>query len=369
MSSSKSVVVVGYGTMGVTHTRKIAGIAGLDVTGAVDINSYRREAAREDGLHVYPDLGAALADDTVDIVLIATPNDDHFPIAVAALEAGKHVLCEKPAMLDSQEMAKVAELAQRQGLLFMVHQNRRWDPDYAAMKRVHDEGTIGRVTYVETRIHGSRGIPGDWRGEAARGGGMLLDWGVHLVDRLLLLVGTPLTSVYGSLSYDLGKEVEDGVKAYLTFADGTRALVDVSTSSFVTLPKWYLQSARGTAVVEDWEMHGKVVVLEDEDEADAAPVRAGAGMTKTMAPRLIDFKALAQVQDAVSVLPLPDVAPDVDDWYRNAVAVIDGTAEPTVRNDQVIRTLRVLEAIRESHETGQTVPFEPAAAATAAADV
>jgi len=357
------LVIVGYGTMGVTHFEKLADVDGVEVVGAVDIDPAREHYAAEDGLHVYPDLEAALADDGVDFVFVCTPNDSHRSIAEAALRAGKHVMCEKPAMLDSEELAAVTSLAVATGRVFAVHQNRRWDEDYLSIKHLYDDETIGRIGYIETRVHGSRGIPGDWRARKAQGGGMLLDWGVHLVDRLLLMVDSPVVGVYGRLSFVLGKEVEDGFKAYLTFANGVEALVDVSTTNYIPLPKWLVQSVRGTATIDDWQMNGKVLfhaeTLDEED--DAEPIAAGAGMTKTMAPRKVDFKALVANDPAVEFLPLPRVDTDVKGFYRNALAAADGGAPLLVAHAELLRTMRLLEAIEESHRTGQVVAFEPAA--------
>ncbi|HEY0188495.1 MAG TPA: Gfo/Idh/MocA family oxidoreductase [Cellulomonas sp.] len=355
---SHRLVVVGYGTMGVTHAEALGPIEGVEVAGVVDVDQDRLVYAVADGHHVYGDLDEALADPTVDVVFVCTPNEAHHPIALRALAAGKHVITEKPAMLDSAQLAEVIAAADAAGLVLAVHQNRRWDEDYLAMKQLYDTRAIGRVAHIETRVHGSRGIPGDWRALRERGGGMLLDWGVHLVDRLLVMVGSPVVNVYGRLSHVLGTEVDDGFRADLTFANGVEAVVDVSTTCFVPQPIWLLRSAEGTATVDDWELHGRVVHRTTVPEADAAPVRAGAGVTKTMAPRTVDYAAHLAEDPAIQVLPVPRVPTDVTDFYRNVLAAIDGTAELVVRHDEVLRTMRVLEAIARSHETNEVVHLE-----------
>jgi scyllo-inositol 2-dehydrogenase (NADP+) len=360
---SHRLVVVGYGTMGVTHRERLADVEGIEVVGAVDIDPVREQYAVEDGLHVYSDLEAALQDDSVDFVFVCTPNDSHRPIAEAALRAGKHVMCEKPAMLNSRELEAVVGLAERSGRIFAVHQNRRWDEDYLSIKRLYDDKTLGPTGYIETRVHGSRGIPGDWRTKKAQGGGMLLDWGTHLVDRLLIMVDSPVVGVFGRLSFVLGKEVDDGFKAYLMFANGIEALVDVSTTNYIPLPKWLLQGARGTATIDDWQMNGKVLLHEVDldQEADATPIVAGAGMTKTMAPRKVDFMARTTNDPGVRFLPLPRVPADVRSFYSNVLDAADGKAELIVKHEQVLRTLRLLEAVEESHRTREVIPFETAA--------
>ena len=79
------------------------------------------------------------------------------------MEAGKNVICEKPVALNSRQLQDMIDASKKNGVLFTVHQNRRWDEDFLTMKKIYDEGTLGPVFNIETRVHGSRGIPGDWR--------------------------------------------------------------------------------------------------------------------------------------------------------------------------------------------------------------
>jgi len=347
-------VIVGYGTMGFTHIKHLKAL-GIEVAGIVDIDPLAEREAAEAGLHVYPDLAAACADPAADFFFICTPNEVHRPIALAGLAAGKHVITEKPAMLNTGEIEEVMAAAEAAGRKFIVHQNRRWDEDYLVMKALYEDKTLGDVTFIETRVDGSRGIPGDWRRDPNRGGGMVLDWGVHLVDRLLCMVPSPVLTVYGRLSYALGAPVEDGFTIYLTFANGVEALVACTTDNYAPRAKFHMTGTRGTATVDDWEMHGKIVRRVADVEPDAIPIVAGKGMTKTMAPRIVDYAQLAKVQDNVEVLPLPRIDSDIHDFYRNAIAAAEGVTEQAVSTASVARCMRVLEAARRSHETNSVV--------------
>jgi len=347
-------VIIGYGTMGFTHIKKLTAL-GEEIAGIVDIDPIARDEATEAGLHVYAHLADALADPTVDVVFICTPNEVHKSIALAALAAGKNVITEKPAMLSVDEIQEVMAAEAASGKVFIVHQNRRWDEDYLVMKELYDARSMGDVTHIESRIDGSRGIPGDWRRDPSRGGGMVLDWGVHLVDRLLLMVPSPVKTVYSRLSYAMGAPVEDGFMIYLTFAGGVEAVAACTTDNYAPGPKFHVKGTRGTATVDDWAMNGKIVRRVEDVEPDAEPVVAGQGMTKTMAPRIIDYSKMLKVQDNVEVLPLPRVATDVNDFYRNAIAVFEGTATKVVTNESVVRCMRVLEAARQSHETDTVI--------------
>ncbi|MCL3777466.1 MULTISPECIES: Gfo/Idh/MocA family oxidoreductase [unclassified Actinomyces] len=361
-TTTHRLVIIGYGTQGVYHTRNLRALedVAIHVVGVYDTDPRAHEDATTDGLAVYDSFQAVLDDDSIDIVFICTPNDSHHGYAVRAMHAGKHVLCEKPAMMTSKEMRDVAAVALETGRMFMVHQNRRWDPDFNVIKKVYDERLIGEPTYLAQRIHGSRGIPGDWRQLPEHGGGMILDWGVHTVDRLLTMVDSPVVDVYGELSFALGHEVDDGFRAHLTFADGFKAVVDVSTTAFVPEAKFWMQSAEGTVVIEDWEMNGRLVRRTGAEEEDATPIQAGVGLTKTMAPRILDYKTLATTTPPVEVLDLPEVDVDVMDFYRNARDVVDGVAEPVITNASVIRCLVVLEALVESARRHEVVHPEQA---------
>lgn len=351
------LAIIGYGTQGVYHARNLRALDDVDieVTSVYDIDPRAHADAEEDGLQVYSNVEEIMADPTTDIVFICTPNDSHHGYALAAMRAGKHVLCEKPAMMTSAQMREVAAVSEETGRMFMVHQNRRWDPDFNVIKKIYDDDLIGRATYLEQRIHGSRGIPGDWRQKPEHGGGMVLDWGVHTVDRLLTMVDSPVIDVYGELSFALGHEVDDGFRAHLTFANGFRAMIDVSTTSFLPEAKFWMQSPQGCAVIEDWEMHGSIVRRTGAPEEDATPVQAGVGLTKTMAPRILDYAKMATTTPPVEVLALPEVHTDVMDFYRNARDVVDGVAAPAITNDSVIRCLQVLEAVVESSRTHEVV--------------
>ena len=109
------------------------------------------------------------------LLIVAVPNDLHKELSIQAMDAGKHVICEKPVALDSAELEDMIEAAQRNQVIFTVHQNRRWDEDFRIVQRLYEENTLGKVFHIESRVHGSRGIPGDWRNTKEHGGGMVLD--------------------------------------------------------------------------------------------------------------------------------------------------------------------------------------------------
>jgi len=342
--------MVGFGGMAGWHYDIIERIDGLTVSGIWDIREERRAYARSRKIHVYEDLEDLLADGTVDLVLVATPNDVHKDIAIRAMEAGKNVVSEKPVTLSSRDLEEMIRASERTGRFLTVHQNRRWDEDFLTVKKVLEDGRLGEIFRLESRVHGSRGIPGDWRQEKEHGGGMVLDWGVHLLDQALLLFpGVRVETVYATLTHVTNQLVDDGFTADLGFANGVHMLVEVGTSNFISLPRWYVLGADGTAVIEDWGRDIRIVRALGMDAKDVVPVRTAAGLTKTMAPRR---------EDSIRVEEEPEVASDIRDFYRNVMAVLEGREESRIQMREVARVMRLMEAIFRSAEEKQVVRFE-----------
>lgn len=346
-SKIHSVVIVGFGGMGSYHAKLIKETNSLEVVGTYDLLEARRADSINAGYKVYESYEEVLADPAVEIVLIATPNDVHKEIAIRALQAGKHVICEKPVAMSKVELQEMLAAADAAGRVFMVHQNRRWDEDFLTIKKMYDQETIGSLFQLESRVHGANGIPGDWRHVKAQGGGMLLDWGVHLLDQLLFMIDSKVISVSSSLSFILGNDVDDGFEAILQFENGIKAIVEVGTTNFITLPRWYVKGIEGTGIIEDWSLTGRLVTRNNEGEKiEPKPIRAGVGLTKTMAP---------PSEGATITEALPQPAELGSSFYDNFAAVIEGTAEPIVKNAEVMRVQNLIEAIFESAEKNQVV--------------
>ena len=342
------VAIIGYGGMGTWHTQELQTMEELTLCGVYDILPERNAAAEQAGLHAYASREELLQDPNVQLVTVAIPNDLHHDVCIDCMKHGKNVISEKPVCLNHQELQEMIDASKEYGVLFTVHQNRRWDEDYLIMKKLYDEGTLGRVFNIESRVHGSRGIPGDWRNQKEHGGGMVLDWGVHLLDQILMMVDKPLRSVYADLSHVTNEAVDDGFKALLHFDDDLTVQVEVGTSNFISLPRRYMQGGNGTAVIYDWDLSGKIVMVSDWENRDAVPVVTAAGLTKTMAPR---------TDETIETYPLPKVQSDVRDFYRNVIKACRGEEEQLIRHDQVMNVMKLMEAIFRSGETGQTVIF------------
>ena len=346
----KNVVVIGYGGMGGWHTERLLKSDACQLLGVYDIKEERNELARSRGIFAYSSFEDVLNDPRVDIITAAVPNDSHLPVICRALEAGKNVISEKPVALCSADLETMIASAQKAGKLFTVHQNRRWDVDHLAVKQIYESGEIGEIFNIESRIHGSRGIPSDWRGEKEHGGGMLYDWGVHLIDQILCTVrNKKIKKVFCEFDHITNKEVDDGFKLELRFEDNSRAYIEVGTYNFIAMPRFYVQGTKGTAMISDWREECRIVRCKHWHESEVLPVETAAGLTKTMAPR-----------DSITVdeYTIPRPASDVHDFYRNFAAAIDGGTTQAVTHDQMRRVMKVMEAAFASVEAGQVLSVD-----------
>ena len=343
--------VIGYGGMGSWHTRKVKNEMGeyAELIGIYDIDPARNKVAEENGIHAFASREELLADERIDLVTVATPNDYHKEIVMAALRAGKNVISEKPVTICSADLEEMIACANECGKLFTVHQNRRWDEDYLTMKKLLDDGTLGKVFRIESRVQGSRGIPGDWRNQKQHGGGMVFDWGIHLLDQALMMtLPRKLKTVYAELTNVTNENCDDGFRATLIFDDGLSFYVEVTTSNFISLPLWYMLGENGTSVIDDWDCSGKTVMVSDWENRDAVPIVAGAGITKTMAPR---------TDDTIKEYPLDVQKADWGEYYKNVFAYLSGEEPIIVTHDQQRRLLKLVEAIFESGKENKVVEF------------
>ncbi|MEG1207082.1 MAG: Gfo/Idh/MocA family oxidoreductase, partial [Angelakisella sp.] len=325
--------IIGYGGMGAYHAERITSTEGFEVSAAYDINPAKVQKARDDGFRGIDTLEEFLADNSFDTALIAVPNNFHKSLSIAAMEAGKNVICEKPVMMNAADLVDVIAVSKRTGKLFSVHQNRRWDKDFLIVKKMVDDGILGTPFYIESRVQGSKGIPGDWRCVPEAGGGMLYDWGIHLIDQIMWMIDSKVTEVYAHLLSVKFPDVDDNFKLMLRFENGLSALVEVDTYTLIPLPRWHVSGDKGTAQIDSFACDGRMVhAKSSEMHWEEGIVYTEAGPTRTMAPR---------PKESLEESPLPEVTCDSRDYYRNFRDADLGVAPLIVRPDEALRVMQV----------------------------
>lgn len=214
-----NVGLVGYGLAGsVFHAPLILSVPQLFLSKVV---TSRREQVAKDlpGVAAVPDIKDVLADPFIDLLVIASPSANHFEHATAALLAGKHVVVDKPFATTVREADELIALAESQGLILSVFQNRRWDGDYLTACHSIEQGWLGKVFHYEVHFDRFRPqIKPGWREEPRAGSGILYDLGAHLIDQSLHLFGMPRAVTADIIAQRAGAKVEDYFHLVLDYA-------------------------------------------------------------------------------------------------------------------------------------------------------
>lgn len=349
--------IIGYGGIGKWHHQGIReAVPGLEVIGAYDVREEALAESKANGLKAYGSAQELFDDPAVQLVIITTPNDSHKEYIIRGLKAGKHVLCEKPVVLSSADLREAIEVSKDAPGVFTIHQNRRWDKDFQIVKSLIHDGKIGKPYFIESRVHGSSVFLHGWRGHRINGGGMLYDWGVHLIDQALQLFPEKVVSVTAQLFSVHAQEVDDNFKLLLGFESGVSVLIEVATNCFIPAPRWHVSGEVGTVVIQDWCCDGRIVKLAEDQEFTWEPdiIYTPAGPTRTMAPR---------PPETMVEYPLPELKDahgnayhqwsSVDIFYHNLLDAIAGKAELYVKPEEALRVMDIIELAFQSSREGR----------------
>lgn len=338
--SKPRVAVIGYGYAGRCFHAYLVGLTdGLELYG---VATSRAEAHRdiEDNLGVktYDTFAEAIADDRVDLVVLATPNDLHAPHAIQAMEAGKHVVTDKPMCLSIAEADQMIATSQQYDRLLSVFHNRRWDGDYLGVCEAIANGKLGKPFLYEL-FWGQFGQPRGWRSEAAHGGGKFFDLGAHLVDQILQMVDAPLKQVYARFHSGamLDLDVETHALAIYHFANGVEARVETSSLTHQPKPRWRVMGTEGALVKEGLDPQEQAMVAGAIDTAEETP------------------ENYAQLYTVDGVTILNSTKGRWRTYYENIAAAIAGDDELAVTAISARHTMVAIEAARLSAREGRVV--------------
>ena len=247
------VGVVGYGPfggMGCAHGLACTETDGLALVAAVDTVPARLEAARADfpGIATHLDVAALADDPDVEVAIVATPPVHHAALATRLLEAGKHVVVEKPMCLTLADAERLGALARERRLALTVHQSRRFDPDFLALEAIVRSGRLGEVFNVETFVGGFEHPCREWHSEVDVSGGAVYDWGSHHIDWILRLLGGPPERVIAANHTRVWLDTTnaDQVSVWMRWADGREATFRQSDLAAIRRPKFHVQGTAGT---------------------------------------------------------------------------------------------------------------------------
>ena len=347
------VLLVGYGLAGrMFHSRLIDAEPTLQITGIVTADAERREQAASDfpGVHVFDRAEDAWdSAQDCDLAVVATANSAHVPQTSAALEAGLHVVVDKPLAGSAAEAQALIDLADRQGRQLHVFQNRRWDSEILTARHVIDEGLIGTPHRLESRFERWRPTPkGGWRedGPAADLPGLLYDLGAHLIDQALHLLG-PVDRVVASVrAVRGGATADDDTQVLLWHTRGAVSFLTVSSASAFGEPRLRLLGTDGGLRIETLDTQ------EDALRAGRSPRDDDWGMEADDALLICGTDAARTIARVRGQWPT---------YYREVSQALRDGSPPPVDPHDVVANLRVIEAARDSALTNTVVTLDPPA--------
>lgn len=351
------IAIVGHGFMGHEHETMLTQLEGYKVVGISDIDPKQLEDVK-DGIKRYASNEELFADPEVSVVIIATNNNQHHELVIQAARAGKDIICEKPVAMNVAELDDMIRVVEECGVNFTVHQQRRLDPDYRTMKAVYDSETLGKVYSIKSGLYGFNGNMHDWHVYIAEGGGMLFDWGVHLLDQVLwMMPGVKLKSVFADLRNVINFEVDDYFKIVMRFDNDVVAEVELGTYYLTDKmhDKWFerhwiIGGNKGTAYVDGFEPEGKIVrTTHLLKNVSGERTMTAAGPTRSFGPPAEGTIVTEDIEIAQTTH---------QDFFENYRRAYDGQEDFLVKIPEVRRVLMLMDAVRQSAKTGESVRFE-----------
>lgn len=356
---SLKVAVIGCGGIGMSkHMPSLAKIPEVEMTAFCDILVERaQEAARKFGKQdakVYSDYKELLKDTSIDVVHVCTPNKSHADISVAALEAGKHVMCEKPMAKTAADALRMLEAAKRTGKKLTIGYQNRFRSDSQYLKRLCSEGDLGEIYYAKAHAIRRRAVPtwGVFLNEEEQGGGPLIDIGTHALDLTLWMMDNykPM-SVMGSVYKKLGHR-KDSANAWGPW-DPEKFTVEDSAFGYITM-----QNGASIMLESSWALNS---LQTGEAKTTLCGTEAGADMLEGLRINGEKYGKLYVTKPGLDMAGVDFYESDKDSPAdREARAWIDSILEDkdvSVKPEQAYVVTQLLEAIYESAGTGKAIYF------------
>jgi scyllo-inositol 2-dehydrogenase (NADP+) len=341
-----NVVVVGYGFAGRCFHAYLVGLATeLNLYGIVTSREQARAQIQQQlGVKTFARFEDVLKDPQVDLVVLATPNDLHAPHAIQAMEAGKHVVTDKPMCLDLAEADAMIAASRKSDRLLSIFQNRRWDGDFLTVRSVLEEGLLGDLYQIEMAWMG-HSRPRTWRSENQRGGGKFVDLGAHMIDQALQLIAAPVEQIYARFHTGIwDNDVEDHAHCIISFANGVDVHIDTSSLARASKPRWYLLGSAGTLVKEGLDPQEKAMIAGDIDAAREDPAHCA--------------RLYAEVVGQAAETVVETVPGRWRSYYENIAAALQGREELAVTPESVRAVMRVIGAAQHSAARNQAVRLD-----------
>jgi len=346
MSDKIRVGLVGYGFASKTfHAPLISGTAEMELA-AVSSSDAGKVHADWPSVQVVSDPQALFDDPTLQLIVIPTPNDTHFPLAKAALNAGKHVVVDKPFTVTLSQARELDALAKAKGLLLSVFHNRRWDSDFLTVKALLADGTLGDVRYFESHFDRFRPtVQQRWREQKGAGSGIWYDLGPHVIDQALQLFGSPVAITLDAAELRPGAQTTDYFHCTLTYPQ-RRVVLHGSMLVAAESARYQVHGTKGSFVKFGLDPQ------EDALKAGARPPQEDWGYDmRDGVLTLAEGDAMVEK----SLLTIPGNYPA---YYAGIRDAINGVGENPVQAEEAIQVMELIELGLQSAEKRQTLSLK-----------
>jgi scyllo-inositol 2-dehydrogenase (NADP+) len=298
---------------------------------------------------VVRDMEELLAMPTISLVAIATPNETHFPFAKRCLEAGRHVVVDKPFTNTLAEARSLVEVARRQNRIVTVYQDRRFDGDFRTVQQMMAQQTLGRTVRFETAFDRCRPFikANSWKEKPVPGSGVFFDLAPHLVDQVLQLFGAPETVLADIRIEREGSLIEDAFDLTFYYQNGLRALMMQSMLAPDPRPHFRIQGTAGVYMKHTLDPQEALLRADhpaSEDDWGVEPEKDWGTLTSWQGEQITHQK-------------VPTLRGDYRDFYAQVRDAILGNAAPPVTTDEALRLMYTLELCRESSSKRMPVPW------------
>lgn len=333
--------LVGFGSVGEKmHAPLITVCEDLELVAVVERNQ-ERSKEKYSQVTIFKSLEALLEADAADLIIIVTPNEFHFAQAKMALEAGKHVVVDKPVTLNAHEARMLHQIAEKQGLVLSVFQNRRWDGDIQTIQKLLHEGVLGRIVHFESHFDRFRPqLVDNWREKDVPGNGITYDLGTHLIDQTVMLFGKP-TWIYAEILKQRKGAVADDFFDITLMYKGMKARLTASVMVNAPQPKFLVLGEKGSYVKYGLDVQEKAF------KAGEKPEGPNWGIENSDAWGTIHLENVST--------SYPTERGDYRHFYQNIADTIRGQAKLKVNMEQAILVLEIIETAFLSHKEGKRI--------------
>ena len=343
------VGLIGFGLAGRSfHAPVIRAVPGLQLAAIVQ-RSGTEAAEKYPDVRIVRSLDELLAIAEIQLVVIATPNDTHYPFARQCLEAGRDVVVDKPFTTTLEEAILLAQVAKNTGRLLTVYQNRRYDGDFQAIRKLVADGTLGRIVRFETSYDRYRPQlkPGAWRETQGPGSGILFDIAPHLIDHALVLFGLP-EAVTADVRIERENAVaDDAFDLTLHYRGGMRAVLRSTILAATPRPRFVLFGTQGSFVKQSFDLQ-ELNLRRGFIPADTA---WGAEPEENWGVLTVP------AEESFEQRRIPSLNCDYRDFYANVRDAILERAELAVTPEWSLNIMRLLELARTSSQERRTIPW------------